>query len=158
LSEKNAPNLSRAEMEKILREQDSGCLCLSRDGEPYGVPVSYAFLDGAVVFHCAPQGRKLDIIRANARVCFAVSRHPDPAKPHAAEGQCKVRFESVLCFGQARIVEEPQEKLDLLRRFKNYFDLRLGLDPQSNPVDAAAAARTACVLISVSEMTGRRKD
>jgi nitroimidazol reductase NimA-like FMN-containing flavoprotein (pyridoxamine 5'-phosphate oxidase superfamily) len=63
----------------------------------------------------------------------------------------------VLCFGQARIVDDPKEKLDLLRRFKNYFDLRLGLDPQEDPVDAAAAEKTACVLISVAQMTGRRK-
>jgi nitroimidazol reductase NimA-like FMN-containing flavoprotein (pyridoxamine 5'-phosphate oxidase superfamily) len=157
MSDKNAPNLDRLEMERVLGEQDTGCLCLCRDQEPYGLPVSYAYLDGAIVFHCARAGRKLDIIRDNPRVCFVVSRHPDPAKPHAAEGRCKYRFESVLCFGRARVVDDPGERLEILRRFKAHFYKRLGLGDSEDPVTEEAAQKVGCVVITVSEMTGRRK-
>ena len=157
-SMKNAPNLDRREMEKILLEEDTGCLCLSMNDEPYGVPLSYAWIDGAVMFHCAPEGRKLDILRANPAVCFVVSRNADRSRPHTAEGDCTFRFESVQCFGKARIIDPLPERLELLKKFKRHFDDRLGLDPAKNPVTESAAAKCGCVVITVERMSGRRKE
>ncbi|MBI5210031.1 MAG: pyridoxamine 5'-phosphate oxidase family protein [Elusimicrobia bacterium] len=149
--------MTRRDMERVLREQDAGCLCMSRGGQPYGVPVSYAYLGGKLVFHSKLAGRKLEFLRSNPKVCFVVSRHPGRARPHRPEGRCHYRFESVVCLGRARVVGGASEKLRLLRRFKSHFYRRLGLDPASDPVTGAAAAKTACVVVRVLEMTGRRK-
>lgn len=145
-------------MTALLAEEETGTLCLSRDGEPYGVVVSHAFLDGKLVIHCAPKGRKLDFIRANPRACYVVSRHPDRMKPHRAEGKCSYRFESVVCTGRASVVSDPAERLEWLRRFKEYYYRKLGKDPASDPVDAPAAAAVACIVMELETMTGRRKD
>lgn len=149
--------LSRAESEAVLLEEEAGCLCLSRDGEPYGVFVSHAFIDGKVVFHCALSGRKLDFLKANPRVCYVVTRHPEKTKPHRAEGRCDYRFESVQIHGRARVLEEPAERLVWLRKFKEYYYRKLKRDPEADPVGPEAAAKTLCVLIEPDRMTGRRK-
>ncbi len=47
-------------------------LGLCDGGRPYVVPVSFGFDDGALYFHTAPDGRKIDIMRRNPRVCFEV--------------------------------------------------------------------------------------
>jgi nitroimidazol reductase NimA-like FMN-containing flavoprotein (pyridoxamine 5'-phosphate oxidase superfamily) len=157
VADEHAPNLDRAEMERLLTEEEVGVLCLADGAEPYGVPLSYALLDGRIVFHCAAHGRKLDVLRRNARVAFVVFRSPDRTAPHA-EGDCRVRFESVFVFGRARVVDDPAERLALLRRFQHHFYARLGRDPAADPVTEQAAAKTACVAIDVESLTGRRKN
>jgi nitroimidazol reductase NimA-like FMN-containing flavoprotein (pyridoxamine 5'-phosphate oxidase superfamily) len=157
MTDKHAPNLDRAGMERILAEEEAGVLCLADGDQPYGVPLSYAWIDGRIVFHCAAEGRKLDVLRRNDRAAFVVFRSPDRTAPHA-EGECSVRFESVLVFGRARVIDDPAERLDLLRRFKAHFDRRLERAGDADPVTAKAAAKTGCVAIAVDAMTGRRKD
>jgi uncharacterized protein len=156
VSGKPPPEIPRAELERILGEEEVGVLCLADGAEPYGVPLSYAFLDGRIVFHCAARGRKLDILRRNDRATFIVYRSPDRTVPHA-EGDCSVRFESVFAFGRARIVEDPAERFALLRRFQQRFDARLGRETPTDPVTEKAAAKTGCVEISIESLTGRRK-
>lgn len=158
MSSKNQPNLSPGEMEKILREEDTGCLCMSRDDEPYAVPVSYLWSSGEIIFHCATEGLKLSILRENPRVCFVVDRHPDRTKPHHAEGKCDYRFESVLCFGSARVIDSVAERFEYLKTFRAAFYERLGLSPDENPVTMKAAEGCGCVVIKVDRMTGRKKE
>lgn len=156
MSLKNTPHLNDDEMKRILAEEEVGVLCLSEHDKPYAVPISYAYLNGKIVFHCALQGRKLDILRQNNQATLVVFRHPDRVVPHA-EGRCEYRFESVLVFGYARIVEDVSERLQLLRQFQEYFYARLHIiDPK--PLTEQAAKTCGCVEITIEEMTGRRRD
>ena len=47
-----------------------------KDGRPYAIPLSLARVgDHTFYFHCAPEGRKLVILRNNPQVCLtAVSK------------------------------------------------------------------------------------
>jgi len=45
-------------------------LGLCDDGIPYVVPMNFGYESGTVYFHCAPEGRKLEIIRKNPKVCI----------------------------------------------------------------------------------------
>ena len=158
MTSKPSPNIEPEEMKKILTNEETGYLALCDEGEPYVVPMSYAYLDGKIFAHCALTGRKLDIIKKNSKVCFVVSRHPDRAKPHHAAGKCIYRYESVMCFGEARIVEKPEERLPLLIEFKRHFYARLGLDTEKDPVTMKAAEHCGCIVISINSMTGRKKN
>ena len=54
--------LSAELTEKILNKCTSGVLSvIGDDGYPYGVPVSYAYSDGKIFFHCAKEGHKVDV-------------------------------------------------------------------------------------------------
>ncbi|MFZ5587825.1 MAG: pyridoxamine 5'-phosphate oxidase family protein [Thermodesulfobacteriota bacterium] len=58
---------------RVLEAGEYGILStVSHDGQPYGVPLSYCLMDGAIYFHCATEGHKLDNIAANDRVSFCV--------------------------------------------------------------------------------------
>lgn len=157
MSDQEKKNMNHDEMMKLLSEEDTGVLCMSREGEPYGVTLSYALVDGEIVFHSAPKGRKLDFIAANPRVCFVVSRHPDRTLPHQPDSECNYRYESVHCFGKARVVQDPAERLDCLRKFKAHFDTLRGLDPDKGHVPDSAAAKTGIIVMSIDEVTSRRK-
>ena len=70
---RNKQALCQEECEQVLRRATSGVLSLiSPDGFPYGVPLSYALVDGVIVFHGALEGQKIDCIRRDNRASFCV--------------------------------------------------------------------------------------
>jgi nitroimidazol reductase NimA-like FMN-containing flavoprotein (pyridoxamine 5'-phosphate oxidase superfamily) len=102
-----------AEIEKVLREATVGRLGTSRDDTPYVVPVSYAYHDGKITIHGAKQGKKMDDIEANPRVCFEV----DTSEIIPSDDPCNYTYSyrSVIANGTAKILEDPAERLEGLR-------------------------------------------
>ncbi len=76
---------------------------------PYVVPVCFGHSDGCIYFHCASEGKKIDIIRANNNVCFEVEVDVELVP---GESACRytMKFKSIIGFGKAHIVEGPEEK------------------------------------------------
>lgn len=65
----------RNELELILAKADACRIALNTDGAPYIVPLNYGFEWGETLklyFHCATEGRKLDLLRADARAGFEI--------------------------------------------------------------------------------------
>lgn len=82
---------------RILEQGVFGVLStVSAQGQPYGAPLHYCLLDGAIYFHCAPEGRKLDHLAHDPRVSFCVvSSH------QVLPEQFSTRYESVVVQGRA---------------------------------------------------------
>jgi nitroimidazol reductase NimA-like FMN-containing flavoprotein (pyridoxamine 5'-phosphate oxidase superfamily) len=56
---------------KLLAECEYGVLStVDNDGQPYGVPLNYAYKDNCIYFHCALKGHKIDNIDDNPKVSF----------------------------------------------------------------------------------------
>lgn len=142
---------SRDEMEQLLQEETIGYLGLARDGRPYVVPLNYGYTDGKILFHCALEGQKLDYIRANPNVCFSVGRQSGTVQRHAGGNPCHVDSDSVICYGTARIIEDPQERQIALNVFNHCFR------PGAAEISLEEASRCAMVEIQIAEMTGRRE-
>ena len=98
--------LSPEECEQVLKRATSGVLAVHGDGGyPYAVPLSYVYADSRLYFHCAASGHKLDAIASDDRVSFCVIDQ-DEIHPE----KYPTFFRSVILFGRARILEDPQEK------------------------------------------------
>jgi nitroimidazol reductase NimA-like FMN-containing flavoprotein (pyridoxamine 5'-phosphate oxidase superfamily) len=98
-----------AAMESIIRRSRVCRLAMSEDNRPYVVPLCFGYRDRTLYFHCAREGRKTDILRRNNRVC--VEFDIDQELVTAAEA-CKfdMKFRSVIGFGKAFLVEDPEER------------------------------------------------
>lgn len=58
---------------EIIKNGLYGILSTTDDKKcPYGVPLSYVYLDNYLYFHCDTEGHKLDNIRSNDNVSFCV--------------------------------------------------------------------------------------
>ena len=55
----------RAALDALLVRADIGHLGLVDAGRPYVVPLNYAYEDGRIYFHSAPEGRKIAAMQAN---------------------------------------------------------------------------------------------
>jgi nitroimidazol reductase NimA-like FMN-containing flavoprotein (pyridoxamine 5'-phosphate oxidase superfamily) len=92
-------------------------LGLAVDNEPYVVPMNYgyAYEDGKLTLylHSALQGKKLDMIRANARVFFEIECG---LQPFDGEKPCQygLAYSSIMGRGIARIVEDVEEKINAM--------------------------------------------
>jgi len=110
----------RAEIDSIL---DRALVCrlgLSNDSQPYVVPLSFGYDGKALYFHSAGQGRKIEMIRANPRVCFEVDMDHEVVK---REGSCTwtIKYNSVIGFGTASIVEDRKAKATALNALMRHY-------------------------------------
>ncbi len=82
---------------EILSQKKEGVLAtVGDDGYPYAVPLNYVFQDGAIYFHCALSGHKLENIAFNPKVSFCVT-----ADSTIIAEAFSTRFRSVVVFGRA---------------------------------------------------------
>ena len=108
---RNRQQLSREECERILDRCTSGVLALTGDGGyPYAVPLSYVYAAGAIIFHSAVQGHKVDAIKRDSRCSFCVIEQ-DEIKP----AEFTTYFRSVIAFGRIHTLEDAAEKVQALR-------------------------------------------
>ena len=103
----------KAEIEQVLGEATVGRLGTSKDDTPYVVPVSYVYHEGKIIIHGAKQGKKMDDIAANPRVCFEV----DTSEIIRSDDPCNYsyRYRSVIANGTAKILDDPEKRLEMLR-------------------------------------------
>jgi hypothetical protein len=116
-----------AELAAVVAGQKFLTLALCTENRPYLVTISHAFdaERNCFYFHCAPSGRKLDVIRANPRVYGQVLEDCG-----YVAGECEHRYRTVQFEGRAEVVVDPDEKLRALRL------LIERLEPSPEPVKA----------------------
>lgn len=111
---------SESQAKEIIEKGDYGVLSTtSVDGYPYGVPMSYWYKDGAIYFHCAKEGHKLDNIKTDNRVSFCVV-----GKNEVLPGDFTANYESAVVFGKAYEVtgsEKEEAMLEMVKKFSPDF-------------------------------------
>ncbi len=81
---------------------------------PYCIPLSLVRAGDYLYFHCALQGRKLDLLRAAPRVCVTFVTGTEPAYVEA-ENNYTTYFKSAVVTGTAFEVTDPGQKTQALR-------------------------------------------
>lgn len=95
----------------LLETGEYGFLAMNgRNGYGYGIPLSYVKEGNRLYFHCAPQGYKLECLRASPEVSFCVV-----GKTCLLPGQFTTAYESALAFGHAHLDLPEEERRHALR-------------------------------------------
>ncbi|HUV36645.1 MAG TPA: pyridoxamine 5'-phosphate oxidase family protein [Patescibacteria group bacterium] len=139
---------NRVEIEEIIANATVCRLALSDNGQPYVVPMNFGYRDGALYFHSAPHGRKIDIIGRNTRVCFEIDADIEIVR---SDRPCEwsMRYRSVIGFGTASLIESPAEKRSALAVIgKHYTHLPFEVPDEQ-------ARRIAIIKVTIDEMTGK---
>lgn len=146
---RSAQEIGEAECREILSGGSSGVLAVSGDGGyPYAVPLSYACEGDRIYIHCAPEGHKLDAIRACGRVSFCVIDQ-DEILPE----RFTTCFRSAIAFGRARIVESDEERRTAIDRLAEKYSPNM---PEAKAAEIGSAWNHLCmVCIDVEHLTGK---
>jgi len=86
-----------------------------RDGQPYGVPLSYVYKDNCIYFHCALDGHKLENMADNERVSFCVV-----GRTRVLPDSFATEYESAVAFGTAAEARGPERQGALLLLLEKY--------------------------------------
>ncbi len=81
---------------------------------PYCVPLSLVRIGDELFFHCAQEGRKLELLRARPRVCVSFVADAEPYYAEA-RGSYSTSFQSAVISGPAFEVTSPAQKTAVLR-------------------------------------------
>ena len=96
------------QIQQFLSTARTGCLGLADGENPYVVPLNFIWMNNALYFHGAAQGRKVNIIQTNPNCCFTIYEeygtmaNPIPAKTDTA-------YMSVMLFGVLEEVNDLTE-------------------------------------------------
>ncbi|MGL4991484.1 MAG: pyridoxamine 5'-phosphate oxidase family protein [Sarcina sp.] len=142
--------LSSDESIKILIENDYGTLStISNDGYPYGVPISYVYIDNSIYFHCALEGHKLNNLNTNNKVSFCVV-----GKTQILPNEFSTKYESVIVFGKTTEIFNTEKNKFLLEIVKKYSANYI--EEGSKYIEKAAKA-TRVFKINIDYISGKSK-
>lgn len=145
----------RAEIDSIIRRSRVCHLGLSDHGQPYVVPLNFGYDGQALYFHCAQEGRKLDILRRNNKVCFEFDIVDGIVE---ADQACNwgTRYQSVIGFGIAHFLDDRAAKQHALTLIMaQYAERSFSFPPEMPP---EIVSRTALVKIEIESLTGKRSE
>ena len=143
--------MSEAESLELLQRAELGRLGLAGKDYPYVVPLNFCLLKGKIYFHGAFQGKKMEIITKESRVCFEVDEGHliQPKKP----GDCSYSYRSVIVYGEARPLEKHEKELFMeaaLGLFEKYVISHV---PE---IKEELIEKTQMVEITIHELTGKK--
>ena len=135
-------------MEAIINASLVCRLALSDENQPYIVPLSFGYQEKTLYFHSAREGKKIDIIKRNNRVCFEFDLNTQIIE---AEKACKwgMKYQSVIGFGKAVFVENIEEKKKALTIIMNHYSAQKFQFPDK------ATEKIAVIKIEIDKMTGK---
>lgn len=142
------------EIVKIIKKCDSLVLGLNDEGYPYLVPLNFGMdiEDGQLYlyFHCAKEGKKLDLIQKDNRATFEMDCNHNFIL-YEERMSCTMGYESVIGQGTIEIVAEDK-KYDALKILMQQYHAE---DFQFN-TDMIKV--TTLLRLKVEKLTGKRRN
>ena len=141
--------IDRGEIDAIINASQVCRVALAKDNQPYLVPLSFGYDGQAIYLHTAVEGKKIDYIEANNRVCVEFERDvrlkPDEKKA------CKwsIYFESVIGDGTIQELTSLEDKQYGLNQIMRHYS---GKDWD---FDSKAMAKTRLWKITIASLCGK---
>jgi uncharacterized protein len=141
----------RAEMDEILASAKVLRLGMAVDGEPYVVPLHFGHVGEHLFVHSAGEGRKIEFLKKNPRICFEVTTDYEILPSQDGACQWAARFRSVIGFGRATFLTDPNERKHALDVMMEHYSGK-----PSHDYEAKYTSRIAVIRIDIAHMTGKK--
>jgi uncharacterized protein len=141
-------------IEEIIQKSDVCRIALANENIPYIVTMNFGYLNypkQTLFFHCAREGKKLDMIRRNNYVCFEmdIDHHLYKGKRSCDWG---MRFTSIIGFGNIFVVEEKDEKITGLNSIMEHYG-----GGGEYIYDEKVFEQTTILRLQIKQMTGKKR-
>ncbi len=146
--------VEKSEIINILEKGDSCHLALCDGNTPYLITMNYGFEwnDSLLIYlHCAREGRKIDIIKKNPKVCFSVDIDHELVTSEQACGW-GMKYKSVVGTGIVEIMKDDNEKIKGLNMLMKHYSKKSNFKYEEKMLEL-----TTVLKITVSEVTGKQK-
>ncbi|MGV8057672.1 MAG: pyridoxamine 5'-phosphate oxidase family protein [Smithellaceae bacterium] len=139
--------------QEIAAIMDKAAVCriaLVADDYPYIVPVNFVVRNNYLYFHSSREGRKIDLLRKDNRVCFEIDIDVETVKE---EVPCSwgVRYLSVIGFGQASFLEKTNEKKNALNYLMEKYAGKKDFSYKTEALE-----KVAVISVKIEKLTGKK--
>jgi uncharacterized protein len=120
---KRLPQRGNYERQVIYQILDEGLIChvgFAVDNQPFVIPTAYGRVDDKLYIHGSPASRMLRSLLGGVEVCVTVTLLDALVLARSAFHH-SMNYRSVVVFGTATIVEEPDKKLEALQAFTEHI-------------------------------------
>ena len=146
-------------IEEIITKADVCRIALASDNIPYIVTMNFGYTNDPeqrLFFHCANEGRKLEMIRKNKFVCFEMDIdhkiYVRPGKDGRKGCNWGMKYRSVVGYGNISIITETEAKKTGLDFIMRHYG-----DENEYVYDEKVLANTTVLRLDITEITGKKK-
>ena len=96
-------------IEEILTKSEFCRIAMHDDEYPYIVPLNYGYRDNTLYFHSAAEGKKIELLKMNNKVCFEIE-HTAKTILNEQPAKSTTKYLTVIGFGEVEIITDTVEK------------------------------------------------
>ncbi len=142
------------DIESIISQSDVCRVAFADMNIPYIVTMNFGYCGGespCLYFHCAPGGRKLEMIAKNNYVCFEMDTGH---KLYGGEKGCDwgMNFSSVVGYGKISVISDKALKINGLNTIMSQYSDRKDFSYDENILES-----TTILKLDIEEITGKIK-
>ena len=152
---KNREIKDSKEIDEIIEKADVCRIALSDNNVPYIVTMNFGYKKGkkpALFFHCASEGKKIDIIKRNNIACFQMSIEHELVET-GVRCNCGMLYRSVVGLGRISFVTEKEDKIEALNLLMKHFT---GQD--QHHFKEPYIDQTTVLRLDISEISGKKSE
>ncbi len=141
----------------FLREAKVGHIASARkDGQPFLNPTTFWFDEAQhqIIFHSNVAGRIRSNIESNSRVCFEASELGKMLPANVAL-EFSLQFRSVIIFGNARLVSDPEESRRVMYGLIHKYFPEMTAGRDFREITDKELKRTSVYAIRIDEWSGK---
>jgi uncharacterized protein len=119
---KRIPQRGNYELQAIYDILDEGLVChvgFVADNQPFVIPTAYGRIEDKLYIHGSPASRMLRSLQTGIEVCVTVTLLDGLVLARSAFHH-SMNYRSVVIFGTAILVKDPEQKLEALRAFTDH--------------------------------------
>ena len=137
---------------EIISSADVCRIAFADGNTPYIVTMNFGYSGGekpGIYFHCAPEGRKIEMMKKNSHVCFQMDT--DHRLTSGARGcDWGMKYKSVVGYGRLSVVEKDEERKEGLNLIMNQYGGSGKYD-----YDQKIFARTTILHLEITEISAK---
>ncbi|HUX96931.1 MAG TPA: pyridoxamine 5'-phosphate oxidase family protein [Bacteroidales bacterium] len=143
-----------SDIELIISRCDVCRIAFADKNTPYIVTLNFGYRPGnnaCLYFHCAPEGRKIELIARNNYVCFEMDT--DHSLYSGKKGcDWGMKYSSILGYGRISIISDKTEKNMGLDFIMAHYSAKNDFSYDEKIMDATTVLR-----LDIEEITGKQK-
>lgn len=141
------------EIESIINKSDVCRIAFANDNVPYIVTMNFGYSGWPLkklYFHCAGEGRKLEMIKRNDYVCFEMDID-HRLTPGRVPCESSMEYSSIVGYGRISVVSSHDEK-------KKGFDIIMSHYSAGKEFEynERSFEKTIILCLDIQELTGKR--
>ena len=142
------------ELEEILQKADVCRIAFAVDGVPYIVTMNFGYIwkdQLTLYFHCAKEGKKLELMKKNNMVCFEMDIDHELVQ---SENACDwgMKYRSIVGLGSLESITDEEEKKKGLDCIMDHYGFSGKKEYNEKVLNLTEILR-----LTVTEFTGKKK-